>query len=153
MKTITLSEAKALIAQAEAKWREADSKVSVAIARYDAVFKKYKNLYVQEHEGHFALLESPVRGNRVAYYVTTYYPAVYKLAAKTLEPREHKTAYKTIEACERAIDKAIDRREEIAEAIEKCEKLLPKLEAQDRAWWGLEALAEEVMKNRRGISA
>ena len=150
---ITLQEAQALIARAENAWRKADEKVGEAFARYDALFKKYKKLYVQERERHFVPIESPIRNNRVEYYVTDYYSAVYTLAAKTLEPREHKTAYKALQAAERAIEKAIDKREKLDDALDKCKKVMPKLEQIDRNWRELENIATQVMKNRKRISA
>ena len=155
---ITLAEAKALIAQGEMKLREADSKVGVAFARYNEVFSGFDDLYGREYnpatgncDGDFCLLECPIQNGKVLYYVTEYYPCVYKYSKGKY--RESKTAYKALAACERAIEKAIDRRGRIDQVLEDCKKLLPKIEAQERAWSGLEALAEKVMQNRRGKTA
>lgn len=154
MTGITVKEARTLIERGEKAWQEADEKVAVAFARYDAVFKKYNKLYVRERGLNggdcYTLLESPVRDNGVDYYVTDYYSAVYTLNAKTLEPREHKTAYKALQAAERAIEKAIDRRELIANAIEECKKIMPRVEAVENTWDSLCALAERVQQNRKG---
>lgn len=146
--TISVKEARQLIERGKVEWKAADEKVAVAFARYDAVLKKYKGLYVQEHDGHFVLIESPVRHNRIEYYVTDYYSAVYTLSAKTLEPREHKTAYKALQVAERAIEKAIVLREKIADAVEACEKIMPRVEAVERNWNELCDLAERVKQNR-----
>ena len=152
--TISVKEARQLIERGKVDWQAADEKVAVAFARYDAIFKKYaERLYVQEHDGHFVLLDSPVRHNRIVYYVTDYYPAVYTLSAKTLEPREHKTAYKALQAAERAIDKAIDRREKIANAVEACEKIMPRVEAVERNWDELCALSDRISQNCNHKSA
>lgn len=153
--TISVKEARSLIERGKVDWQAADEKVAVAIARYDAIFRKYAGrLYVQEHDGRFVQLDRPpIRNNQIGYYVTDYYSAVYTVSAKTLEPREHKTAFKAIEAAERAIEKAIDRREQIANAVEECEKIMPRVEAVERNWDELCALSDRISQNCNHKSA
>ena len=153
MTDITLRQAQELIARGEEKWQELDSKVAKAFARYNDTVsgEKFGNLYGREYnsktdkfDGNFVLLEYPVRFERLLYYVTEEFPAVYKRDARTGKYRESKTAYKAIQACERAIDKAIDRREYLEDTLDKCKKLLPKIEKRERALDFLADVMEHV---------
>lgn len=101
-------------------WEKADSLVKAAFARYNDTVsgEKFGDLYAQDSEGNFMLLEYPVRWGICVYYVSEDFPAVYKFNERTGKYRESKTAYKAIKAAERAIDNAISLRE-FVEAVDE----------------------------------
>lgn len=104
-------------------WDVANNKVKEAFARYNYTVSgdKFGDLYGREYnpktnqwDGDFVLLTYPVRFGYLIYYVTEDFPTVYKYNENTGKYRESKTAYKALQACERAIDKAISIRESIS---------------------------------------
>lgn len=105
------------------EWRKLDEKVGVAFQRYNyTVSGKFGDLYGREYnfatgkfDGEYFLLTYPVRFGTLFYFVTKENPMVYKLDERTGKYRESKTAYKAIQRCEAAINRAIDRREECSE--------------------------------------
>lgn len=122
--------------------KNADIAVAMQFARYNNTVsgEKFGDLYGREYnpttgkfDGDFFLLEYPVHFNRVVYFVTEEVPTVYKYNEHTGKYRESKTAYKAIAACERAINKALDKCETISAALDDMKNYLSHLKCKSNS--------------------